>query len=223
MPLWAGFRLATNNGEGKVRISIFGSSDDRAEKERAAQAAARFGNVGDRDALAETPAVTPVHAVTEGGPQLPDAPTSAAGLTVAALLDAGLSAADVEKLLAAETARRAAIAEQQARARQAALESAGARSERQRMAAEYARLTPELDALVREIAQAVAQFDDQRDALLSLAGQINALTIQHNRLYGRIQSVDGHPFGEAAPWQRPHRWNERAHGVTLATLEHAGA
>jgi hypothetical protein len=102
------------------------------------------------------------------------------------------------------------------------LETDRARAERERKAAARAKLESELAALTSDIEAALAQWLDERDALLSLAGQINGLLVQHNRTYTALQAA--RPDGvEYIPWTRPHRWHERAHTINVRALEDARA
>jgi|GEM_PF-1989171 len=153
---------------------------------------------------------------------VPPADTSAAGGAVRELLETGLAPDDVRRLLAEEEARRAAIAAQEEQARRLALESEQARAERERRSAQRAKLEPQLRALDAEIAAAVTQYSEQRAALLAAAAQINDMIVAHGHLWGQVQATRD-PGTEWRGWERPHRWNERDHGVSLYALMHAGA
>jgi hypothetical protein len=204
------------------KLSGYFSSSDKTERAKALAAALAAGTAGDKDAMHARPDAVPAHAIVPGDPGVPiPAPASSpAGAAVVDLLAGGvLTGDDLRRLVATEEARLAAIAAERERQRAAALETAEKRAERERMAAEYAKLAPEFDALTREVAEAAAQFADQRDALLQLAGAINGLVTQHSRLFGMVQGVTPREPGEFRAWERPWRWSEVRDGITLRHLE----
>lgn len=203
-----------------MKLFVFGGSDE-ADRKRAPQDAQRFGGVGDRDAVAERQEAVPTPEPVEAVPVLQEAPSSAAALSVTAMLDAGLSPADVREVLNAEERRRAALEADRARRRADLLLAEQQKAERERMAAERERLQPLLADCEREIQEAVAQFEDQRDALLTLAGQLNALDVRHARLFGRLVDAEEHAPGELRARKRCHIWRADEHTVTLEQLRRA--
>jgi hypothetical protein len=230
-----------------MRTHFFNASPED-KRERALRAAQEVA-VAFPDKDAQQPA-KPGVAVADDRPATPvvvsPADTSIAGEAVRDLLET-LSADDVRRLLAAVESERAAEQERQAQERARLLETDRARAERERKlevvaawlsipyletdraraererkAAARAKLESELAALTSDIEAALAQWLDERDALLSLAGQINGLLVQHNRTYTALQAA--RPDGvEYIPWTRPHRWHERAHTINVRALEDARA
>jgi acyl-CoA reductase-like NAD-dependent aldehyde dehydrogenase len=205
-----------------MRTHFFNASPED-KRERALRAAQEVA-VAFPDKDAQRPGEAGV-AVADDRPATPvavsPADTSIAGEAVRDLLET-LSADDVRRLLAAVESERAAEQERQAQERARLLETDRARAERERKAAARAKLESELAALTSDIEAALAQWLDERDALLSLAGQINGLLVQHNRTYTALQAA--RPDGvEYIPWTRPHRWHERAHTINVRALEDARA
>lgn len=200
-----------------MKLHIFTANT---EKEKALQDALKLGGVGDRDAVAERQEAVPAPEPVEAGPAVPDAPSSAAALSVAAMLDAGLSPADVREVLNAEERRRAAAEAERERQRADLLRSDAERAQLARNRAERERLEPLLAEVEAQIAEAVAQFEDQRDALLTLAGQLNALDVRHARLFGRLVDAEEHAPGELRARKRCHIWRAE-HAITLEQLRRA--